>query len=93
MRLLARIEHLEGIARGALFRSALLRLRLLGLRKIERYAIVGGPAWLGRYVRIARALRGIDVRHFPLDREHEAWTWLEAQPASKSDSAGGKPRR
>jgi hypothetical protein len=90
VRLLGRIERMGGIELGALLRSSLFRLKLLGVRKIERYALVSGPSWLGRYVGVARKLTGIDLRHFPREREEDAWSWLEAQPVSSAESAGGQ---
>jgi hypothetical protein len=90
VRLLARIEDMGGMELQALIKAAASRVKLLGMRKIERYAIVGGPGWLDRYVAIARAVTGLDMRHFPQDEERVAWTWLEAQPAAKEDSASGQ---
>jgi hypothetical protein len=36
-------------------------------------------------VAVVSWLSGIEMRHFPLNRESEAWAWLEAQPALQSD--------
>jgi len=87
VRVLARIERMGGIRPHALFRSSLARVKALGIRKIERYAIVARTAWIERYVDIARRLTGIDMRYFPLEREAEAWTWIEAQPAEPAQAA------
>ena len=81
-RLLARIENLGGLVPGAVTESGLLPLKQSLFRQVERYAIVGGPAWLGRYVRVARSLSGIEMRHFDATGEHEAWIWIGAQPAA-----------
>lgn len=89
VRLLGRIEHAGGIEVNALKNTALFRAKLLGVRKIERYALVGDARWLGAYARTVSWLSGIPVRHFPLEREHEAWAWVEAQPASRSHGARG----
>ena len=47
-RILLRIEHMAGIRPHALLRSALVRVKALGLRKVQRYAVVGGP--MGPYI-------------------------------------------
>lgn len=90
VRLLGRIEHMGGIEIGALLKSSLLRVKLLGLRKIERYAVVGGPSWLPRYADVIRRLTGVEMRYFAADREDDAWVWLEARPVSSAESAGGQ---
>jgi hypothetical protein len=84
IRLLGRIEHLGGLVPGAITESGLLPLKQSLFRRLERYAIVGGPRWLKRYVRIAQSVSKIDVRHFDESREQEAWQWLDAQPAATS---------
>ena len=90
VRVLVRIEDMGGIEPGALFKPAWLRVKLLGWRKIERYAIVGGPSWLERYIKLARNVSSVDLRYFALAQEAEAWTWLEAQPTTTAKSAGGQ---
>lgn len=80
VRLLARIEHAGGIRPHALLRSTLARLKALGLRKVERYAVVSRPGWLSRYAQVAGELTGMQIRHFALEQEAEAWAWLEAEP-------------
>ena len=89
VRMLGRIEHVGGIELSALKNPALIRAKLLGARKIERYALVGDARWLPSYVRAVSWLSGIPMRHFPLSREPEAWAWLEAQPAARSQGARG----
>lgn len=80
IRLLARIEDMGGVAADALLQSGLFSLKLLAMRKLERYAVVGGPGWLARYCQVLRRVIGRDIRHFTRDRERDAWSWLEAQP-------------
>jgi hypothetical protein len=80
VRVLGRIEHIGGFQPSALLQSSLLRLKLLGVRKIERYALVGGPKWLVQYVALVKQVTGIEMRHFDLASEHDAWSWLEARP-------------
>jgi hypothetical protein len=87
VRLLGRIERLGGILPGVFTESGLFPLKRKLLRKIERYAIVGGPSWLPRYLGFMRSLSKIDVRHFDLASENDAWAWLEARPISKDQSS------
>jgi hypothetical protein len=82
VRLLSRIQHIGGIRPSAFFhRGTYVRVKLLGLKKIERYALVTSSAWLTRYIDTMKRLTNIDVRLFALDHEREAWAWLDAEAA------------
>jgi hypothetical protein len=80
IRLLGRIDHMGGIAAGAITESGLLPLKRQLLRKVERYAIVGGPPWIRRYIGFMRPWTKIEVRHFDSAAEGDAFAWLEARP-------------
>lgn len=86
VRVLARITNMGGFQPTVLLQSALFRVKLLGTRKIERYAIVGGPSWIPRYVAIVKRFSDIDIRSFALEQENDAWTWLEARPKGETTS-------
>lgn len=84
VRLLARVKHISGVRADALLNSTFARVKLLGLRKVERYAFVTSSLWLARYVETIGRFINVDMRHFPLEREQEAWAWLEAKPVEGS---------
>ncbi|HET8935676.1 MAG TPA: STAS/SEC14 domain-containing protein [Polyangiales bacterium] len=86
VRLLARVKHISGIRADALLSGTLARVKLLGIRKVERYAFVTSSVWLARYVETIGRWVNIDMRHFPLEREQEAWDWLEAKPIESGSS-------
>lgn len=89
--LLARIEHMGGIRLQALLRTTFARVKALGLRKAQRYAIVARASWLERYVEIASHLSPVEMRYFPIEREREAWAWIEAEPATHEPSPPAEP--
>lgn len=81
LRMLGRIRHLDGFALGGVMDDDFFEMKLGMLRRIERYAVVGGPRWLEKWVpTLDRLLPATEVRHFPPDSEEAAWTWLEARP-------------
>jgi hypothetical protein len=84
IRLLGRMERLGGIAAGAFTQTRLLALKRHARRRVERYAIVGGPRWLERWVAAVRALWKVELQHFDAADERAAWAWLEAQPAAET---------
>lgn len=81
VRLMLRLDNLAGIEPLSVVQSGFVPLKLLGLRKLERYAIVGGPAWLPRYVGLAARLVPFEIRHYNAAQEALAWRWLGAEPA------------
>ena len=55
-------------------------MKMRGWRQVDRYAVVGGPAWMAALTSWSAPLVRIQTRHFDAAREDEAWQWLEAQP-------------
>ena len=80
VRVLLRVQGFEGVGLDALRQEGLAAMKLKGLRQVERYALVGGPAWMASVASWFPPLGRAQVRHFDLDREDEAWQWLEARP-------------
>jgi hypothetical protein len=83
VRMLARIKHLGGVDPGVFLHSGLVSMKLAAIQKMERYAIVGAPGWMGKAVETMNAVfPDIDMRTFAADREADAWTWLCARPSA-----------
>ena len=80
LRLLGKMKHLDGAELGAFFDGAFLRMKYNLLGRLDRYAIVGGPAWLRTWVTALDKLTKADIRHFKASEEPVAWQWLGAQP-------------
>ncbi|MBX7494694.1 STAS/SEC14 domain-containing protein [Qipengyuania sp. 6B39] len=47
-------------------------------RKLERYAIVGGPRWLRRYAEFTSAFVKAEIKAFELEQMDEAIAWLDS---------------
>lgn len=92
VRVLMRLEHMAGVRPHALFRRALWRVKALSLHKLQRYAVVGGPTWIASFFTFVQPLTGVDVRHYPLERDAEAWTWIDAAPAEPAERDAGHER-
>lgn len=81
LRMLGRIRQLDGFALGGVMDDDFFEMKFGMLRRIERYALVGGPRWLEKWTAtLDRLLPGTKIRHFPPENEDAAWTWLEARP-------------
>jgi hypothetical protein len=85
-RVIGLIDRMSGTEPAGLFDGELWRSKLAALSSVERYALVGGPAWLAGWVSVADALAKADIRHF--QDEAAAWDWIGATPASGRNSPG-----
>jgi hypothetical protein len=80
LRLLGRIKRLGGAALQSYVDRDYLRMKLRLFDRLERYAIVGGPAWLAVWVALLDPLLKAEIRHFAQKDEARAWEWLGARP-------------
>ncbi len=85
IRLLVRIED-YGV-RPSAFTENLLQAKLKALQRVDRYAMVGGPDWVGRMVALLNPLMTLEVKHVARSDEPEAWDWLGAEPIRSSGRA------
>lgn len=83
VRLLGRFKRFGFPALGGID-ADYLRMKLRAIERVERYAIVGGPAWLTAWASAIAPLLRLEVRHFAADREGEAWDWLGAAPETET---------
>jgi hypothetical protein len=84
LRVLVRVVSFDGVTLEALREEGLASVKMRGWRQVERYALVGGPAWIAAVTGWATPLTRIQTRHFDAVREEDAWRWLEAEPRTTS---------
>jgi hypothetical protein len=89
LRVLLRIRRFDGASLEALRQPGLLDAKMRAWRRIDRYALVGGPGWLVGLTTSLAPLIGIETRHFDRAQEAEAWSWLGAEPAAAARN--GRP--
>ena len=77
-RVIGKVVRLGGVQFKGLLDDDFIKMKLAAFSSVERYALVGGPAWLARWISLANAFTKADLRHFPLENEAAAWTWVEA---------------
>jgi hypothetical protein len=80
LRVLVRIMNFDGVTLEALREEGLASVKMRGWWQVERYALVGGPAWMAAVTGWVAPLTRIQTRHFEAAREEDAWRWLEAEP-------------
>ena len=91
VRVLARVGELDVPSFSALLRERYLSLKKDTLRRLERYAVVGGPEWLRKSVQAMAPLFDFEIRHFTRADEAEAWQWIGAPRSSERVSAKAAP--
>lgn len=77
-KLLVVIRNWHGFDAGLLFDSRLFSRKLDLIDRIERYAIVGGPEWLGGMAETFGKVMKPRIKAFELDELEEALGWLVA---------------
>lgn len=75
---LVRLTDFESADWSEISRQTLEQGQTAALGHIRKCASVGGPDWTG-YAR-GELPEGVELRHFPADREADAWRWLAAEP-------------
>ena len=86
VRVLGRITHFRFPELGGLD-GDYVRMKLEALERVDRYALVGGPVWMTAWAAALDPLLKAELRHFPADREAEAWAWLGARPSEETKRA------
>jgi hypothetical protein len=84
---LARVGELLFSEPASLLHERYFNFKKTALARVERYAVVGGPAWLRMMVKATAPLMPFDLRYFDPADEKEAWDWVGAHEA-----VAGRPR-
>lgn len=83
VRFLGRIKEMGGFQLSGLLTGDYFALKREALERLERYAVVGGPAWLRTMLGTLAPMFKAEIRHFEAEEEAAAWAWLEASPVSE----------
>ena len=71
-------KEYDGIDWKTLFNEDTAKIRAAALKKVKRYAIVGGPDWLRFTVDFLRPFKTIDIRWFDSQNVDTAWNFIDA---------------
>jgi hypothetical protein len=93
VRMLNRVKYLGGVDPAVFMQSGLVSMKLAALQKVDRYAIVGGPAWMSKVVESMNPVfADIDMRTFPADREADSALERPSVSCSAKSADGAKYR-
>jgi hypothetical protein len=84
LRILVRVVAFDGVSHDALREDGLVSIKMRGWKQVERYALVGGPAWMQTVASWSAPLVRTETRYFDLSQQDQAWRWLEADPRVES---------
>ena len=76
-RMMLVIRDWHGFELDRLLSKQVLSGKLEIARNLERYAIVGGPKWVGNYAEFTSAFVKAQIKAFKLDEQEQALEWLE----------------
>ncbi|MGN6464151.1 MAG: STAS/SEC14 domain-containing protein [Rhizobiaceae bacterium] len=77
--MLVRIKDYDGVDWDAAMRDFGLLGKTHALKHIRKYAVVGGPGWVGPMISVFKPFFSISMKHFAADKETEAWRWIGAR--------------
>lgn len=83
IRVLAKVGEVHFNSVRPFLNPRYIAFKIDSMKRVDRYALVGGPDWMKTLVLGLASLFPFEVRHFDSDDEEEAWNWLRAQPAVK----------
>jgi hypothetical protein len=75
---LARVGELLFSEPAGMLDESYFRFKKTTLARVERYAIVGGPAWMQMLIKATAPFVHFDLRHFDEADEEKAWKWVGA---------------
>ena len=76
--LLVLVRDFEGFDWSAALKKSTFSGKAHALKHVRRYAVVGGPGWMGPAMGFFKPFLSMEMRHFALGQEAEAWDWLDA---------------
>ena len=78
--ILMRLGRYDGFDWNTLFSDTAYIGKLQAIRHMKRYALVGGPSWAAGATQFFGPLFRMEVKHFELQDETEAWQWVYGNP-------------
>lgn len=75
-RMMARVKNWQGFDLSTLGSTSNAESKAQFTKRLDRYAIVGGPDWLENVAETFGSLIDTEVKTFDLDEEEEALAWL-----------------
>lgn len=66
----------DGMELGAAFDKEGLGAMLRSNKHVNRYAVVGAPAWAKAMINLMNPLTPVETKAFDGDAEGEAWAWV-----------------
>ena len=74
------IHDYEGFDWQAAFKEQTMIGKTNALKHIRKYAVAGGPAWMGTTIAFFRPFFSMEMEYFPYEKVEDAWKWLGAEP-------------
>lgn len=87
--ILVRMKNWGGYDLYALLNDDLYKIKYKALSKVDKYAVVGAPAWMRNFLELIDPLFSTKTRVFEESEEAAAWEWVGAEQALLAEKSGG----
>ena len=78
---LLHIKNWQGFDLSAVVDDELAKMKYKASSKVDRYAVIGAPAWLRNLLELIDPLFSVDIKIFEPGEEQAAWDWVGANQA------------
>lgn len=78
---LLHIKDWQGFDLSAVVDDDLAKLKYKAISKVDRYAVIGAPAWLRNLLELIDPLFSVNIKIFEPGEEDAAWEWVGARQA------------
>lgn len=73
----------DGVELGAVFDAQALSAQAKSVKHVNRYAVVGAPAWASAMINALDPFSPVEAKTFDIEQEVEAWAWVGGAPAGQ----------
>ncbi|KEO91354.1 hypothetical protein EH31_01435 [Erythrobacter longus] len=77
------LRNYAGFEPSGAFHMDYIRMKLAMFSDLKKYAVVGAPKWMEKWITTLQPLIKMEIRTFELGQEDYAWAWLGAEPREK----------
>lgn len=77
------LRNYAGFEPSGAFNMDYIRMKLAMLGDLQKYAVVGAPKWMEKWIATLQPLIKMEIKTFDLGHEDDAWAWLAAESREK----------
>lgn len=83
---LLHVKNWQGFDLSAVVDDDLAKMKYKAMSKVDRYAVIGAPAWMRNLLELIDPLFSVNIKIFEPGEEEAAWNWVGANQALLTDA-------